>query len=164
MKKLLVYIFICFSLIGCNFLKNTKEKKFKLNKSNSDLVGAWEFVGRLDKDGNKIDTIWYGKVWEVASGPLITFYQNGTYSKKFTPKNTDTGKWVYNSKKELLILFLYIDSTDWIGKDLIKRNMAVKHKDNEYYEELEYKILRLTPDTLQYLDYSGRNMIYKKIK
>jgi hypothetical protein len=164
MKKILILILICSHIVGCKISENIQEKQFTLDSSNSDFVGTWEFVKRLDKYDNKIDTIWHGQAYEIAAGPLTTFNSDGTYSKLFTPKHTNTGRWFYDSKKKILTQFLYVDSTDWIGKDLINRKIALKHEDNNYYEELSYLIIRLTPDTLQYLDYSGRNMMYKKAK
>jgi len=122
-----MFIFISSFITGCRFLENIQEKQFKLNKSNSDFVGTWKFVKRLDKYGNKIDTIWHGQAIEIASGPLTTFYSNGTYFQVFTSKNSSTGKWMYDSNEKILTQFLYIDSTTNIGRMLIKEKLAVKH-------------------------------------
>ena len=164
MKKFLISILICSLIIGCKFSKNIQEEKISFNESNSDLVGTWKFVKMIDQYGNKIDTIWHGQACEIVTGPLTTFNQDGTYTKIFTPKNTDTGKWIFDSQEKLLTLFLYIDSTYWVGKHLINIKLAVKHQDNNYYEKLEYRILKLTPDTLQILSSGKRNMIYRKVK
>jgi hypothetical protein len=141
-----------------------KHETFKINKSNSEFIGTWKFVKRLDANGQKVDTIWHGQAYEIAKGPLTTFKENGTYSMQFTPKNTDNGKWYYNPDLKSMTLFLLIDSDDWIGKDLISKGLAKKYNDGKYYEELKYKIVRVTSDSLHYIDYSDRNMTYKKIK
>jgi len=70
MKKTLTTLFIYLLVGGCVFSQNVQEYSFTLNEFNSDFVGSWKFVKRLDQYGNKIDTIWYGKGYEIAAGPL----------------------------------------------------------------------------------------------
>ena len=140
-----------------------KHKPFVLNESNSTFVGTWKFVERLDENGEHIDTIWHGSFFEVAAGPLMTFTSDGHYEMKFTPTNTDVGKWDYDSKTKMMNFLLWIDPNYWVGKDLIEKKIAVKYDDGNYYEDLQYFILRIDADTLHYLDYSGRNMIYKRV-
>ena len=118
----------------------------------------------LDKNGERVDTIWHGQAYELANGPLISFYDNGIYSMKFTPKNTNTGKWIYHTDTKTMTLQLLIDPKTWPGSDVVKRKLALKFNDDKYYEKLEYKIFQISSDTLKYLDYSDRHMIYKKIK
>lgn len=141
-----------------------KHEAFEINDLNSDFIGTWEFVKRLDANGQKVDTIWHGQAYEIAKGPLTTFNEDGTYSMQFTPKNTDVGKWYYNPDSKSITLFLLIDPNDWIGKNLISKGLAKKYDDGKYYETLEYNIVQITNDTLQYIDYSDRNMTYRKIK
>jgi len=141
-----------------------KHETFSVNEMNSDFIGTWEFVKRLDTNGQKVDTIWHGQAYEIAKGPLTIFKEDGTYSKQFTPKNTDVGIWQYYSDSKTMTLYLLIDPNNWIGKDLISKGLAKQYDDGKYYEALEYKIVRITSDTLQYIDYSDRNMTYRKMK
>ncbi|MBP1645436.1 MAG: hypothetical protein H6Q16_1011 [Bacteroidetes bacterium] len=141
-----------------------KHEPFIINELNSDFIGTWLFVKRIDENGNKLDTIWHSQGYEIADGPVTTFYKDGTYSMQFTPKNTDKGKWYYNPDSKSMTLFLLIDPNTWVGKEVIKFGLAKKYDNGNYYEELQYKIKKITNDTLQYIDYSNRDMTYKKIK
>ena len=144
-----------------------KHETFSVNELNSDFIGTWEFVKRLDANGQKVDTIWHGQAYEIANGPLTIFKEDGTYSMKFTTKfisRITKGKWYYDPNSRSMTLFLLIDPNDWIGKDLISKGLAKKYDDGNYYEILEFKIVQITNDTLQYIDYSDRDMTYRKIK
>jgi hypothetical protein len=141
-----------------------KHETFSFNEVNSNFIGTWEFVKRLDANGQKVDTIWHGQAYEIANGPLTIFKEDGTYSKQFTPKNTDVGKWQYYPDSKTMTLYLFIDPNEWIGKNLISKGLAKKYEDGKYYEALEYKIVRITSDTLQYIDYNDINMTYRKMK
>ncbi len=163
---------VVFMLYGCKSKQSTiKHEKFSVNKLNKDFIGTWKFVKRLDANGKKVDTIRHGKFREIVSGPLTIFKKDGTYSmkftvshKQFTYENTDVGKWQYNPNAKKMTLYLFIKPDDWIGKDLISRGIAKKYDDGKYYETLKYKIIRISKDTLQYIDYNGANMIYGKVK
>jgi len=48
-------------------------------------------------------------------------------------KNTDVGNWKFNPETMTIEHDLYIDSTDFVGKDLIRQKLAVKSSDGNYY-------------------------------
>ena len=78
-----------------------------------ELIGIWEFVDLRDAQGNIVDTIFHNvpgldkRAWEIPKGPLLTYNADGTYSKQFSPKNTDEGKWHYDKNKKAIIHMLY---------------------------------------------------------
>lgn len=142
-----------------------KHKPFIINELNSDFIGTWVFVKIIDENGNILDTIWHSQgYYEIANGPVTTFNKDGTYSQQFTSENTYKGKWYYNPASKSMTLFLLINPNTWIGNDLIKNGLAKKYDNGNYYEELQFKITKITNDTLEYIDYSNRYMTYKKIK
>ena len=63
------------------------------------LIGEWHFVHVLGPDGKITDHIDRsqgpnGETIQVkANGPDISIRANGTYEKRFTPENKDTGYW-----------------------------------------------------------------------
>ena len=158
----LIICFECIAVLKAQVVKVPDKPITTIERS--DLIGTWEFAKLIDRNGNKIDTIWHGSAYEIAKGPLMIFNSDGTYSFKFTPTNTDTGKWQLNTQNGILTLLLYIDPNTFIGNDLIKRGQATKNEDGKYYEPLEYRILTLTKSTMQILDYWNLNMIYNRIK
>lgn len=86
-------------LMSFNISKETSQK----DDLKKELIGTWEFVKMVDNKGIQIDTIWHGKGYELANGPLLTYNEDGTYTKQFTPKNTDKGTWTYNEKKKAIL-------------------------------------------------------------
>lgn len=135
----------------------------ELNASNRSLVGTWEFVKILNKESIKIDTIWHGMGFELANGPLLTYKDDGTYIKKFTPKNSDSGYWSFDTNSGDIVHQLYIDSTEWIGQDLIKRGLAIKFSDGNYYEEIRDKVVIESESELVVFGRNEIQRIYKKL-
>ena len=72
------------------------------------LIGTWEFVELRDKDNKIVDTIWHKTAYEVVKGPLLTYRSDGSYSKQFTPLNTDNGKWYFDIEQKALFTFCII--------------------------------------------------------
>ncbi|ANH83224.1 hypothetical protein A8C56_21595 [Niabella ginsenosidivorans] len=114
-----------------------------------------------DDKGKKIKSYSNGYMMVNAGGPTIIFNSDGTYKKIFTPQNADTGFWRFDSLKMYIHYDLYIDSTDWVGKDLIKTGEAVKYPNGNYYEKIQDKILRYDDPEL-ILDERGSQMVFKK--
>jgi hypothetical protein len=113
--------------------------------------------------GEKIESYNHGFGEIKAGGPQIRLNENGTYEKIFTPTNTDSGYWKLNQKLMIIEYSLYIDSTDWIGKDLIKKGLAEKQKDGNYYERITDQILKLSGDEM-ILNKRGNQLVYVKQK
>ena len=157
MKNSLLYFLIIY-LLSCHSNKMMNEQNF-INKK--QLIGTWEYIEMRNSKGEKIESydLSFGEI--KASGPEIKLMNDGTYMKKFTPTNTDYGFWKYNPKQMTIEYDLFIDSTDWIGKDLIKKGLAIKQKDGNYYEKIEDKILEFKNDTM-ILNNRGYKIVYKK--
>jgi hypothetical protein len=137
----------------------------KIQESNIDqtdkIVGEWEFIKTTDINGNKLEN-YQGSFGTVqATGPKLIYNKDKTYIKIFTPKNSDKGFWKFNSETSTIEHDLFIDNTDFIGQDLIKKKLAVKKSDGKYYELIEDKILKIENDEML-IDNRGLIDVYKK--
>lgn len=151
--KILIYSLTIFTLNCC--------ASFAQKKYSEKLIGIWNYIETRDKNDNKIFEYEesFGKI--TANGPKIIFYSDYTFKKIFTPKNIDIGKWKLNKKTMTVAYDLYIDSTDFIGKDLIKKGLALKQNDGKYYEKIEDKIIQFKNDEIIFEE-RGLFLIYKK--
>lgn len=128
------------------------------------MIGTWKFVELRDKDYKKVDTIKHPFGYEIPEGPLLIYNADGTYSKQFTPKNTDKGKWYFDNDKKAIVHHLYYTKPyDFASKDLIARGHAVKDKNGEYYEIITDNIINLSYDKLILLERQGRQRTFKKV-
>lgn len=128
-----------------------------------DLVGSWEFVELLDKDGTPVDTIWHGMGYEIPKGPLMIYNADGTYSKEFTPSNIDKGMWSFNRQENSIIHKLYyFKPYSWVEKSQIENGKAIQDEDGEYYEVVTAQVVELTAENLIVLEKKGQHRVYKK--
>tara|TARA_B100000609_G_C17178585_1_gene415793 strand:- start:19 stop:525 length:507 start_codon:yes stop_codon:yes gene_type:complete len=150
-------------LIGCS-KKNvvTTHQPLILNEQTRNLIGIWEFVKILDQGNNKVDTIWHGMGFEIANGPELTYKEDGTYVKKFTPVNSDSGRWNFDKNSSSIIHQLYIDSTNWIGQDLIEKGLAVKFDNGLYYEQITDKVNIISDSEMAVYGRNNIRRIYYK--
>jgi len=167
MKYIYSLITILF-LSSCYKIKTENQtskvpNKIISNLKSEDIIGSWKFVETRDINGKKLYSYEgsYGTV--KATGPKLIYKEDFTYEKNFTPKNTDTGNWKFNNKTNTIEHDLYVDSTNFIGKDLIKRKLAIKAENGKYYERIEDKIINLEKDEMQ-IDNRGLIDVYKKEK
>jgi len=129
----------------------------------TELIGIWEFVELRDKNNNKVDTIKHQFGYEIPKGPLITYRANGTYSKQFTPKNTDSGRWYFDRQQNAIIHFLYYTKPyGYVEKILIEKGHAVEDENGEYYEINIDKIIELTNIKLTISERNERQRSFKK--
>lgn len=166
MKKFRLLFVLTIFISSFTFGQSEKKNEFK-----TELIGTWEFVELRDAQGNKVDTVFHNipgfdkQGWEIPKGPLLTYDFNGTYSKRFTPQNTDTGKWYYDKKKKAIIHILYYEKPYMMtAKYLIDIGHAKKDKNGEYYEIITDEVLILTDDKLVILEREGRQRTFKKKK
>lgn len=132
------------------------------SKANPEsLVGTWTFLEMRNNKNKKIESYSNGHMIVDATGPTIVFNQDGTFRKIFTPQNEERGYWRYDTTRKLINYDLYIDSTDWVGKDLIKRGEASKYPDGKYYEKIRDIIVRHTATEL-ILNERGSQMVFKR--
>jgi len=159
MKKIKIILAVLSSLL---ILLSFNSYESQLNKK---LIGKWEFVKLTDKNGIKVDTIFHGKEIELASGPLLNYKQDGTYTKIFNSKNTDNGTWNYNRKsKSIIQKLIYKKPYGFAAKYLIQNGHAKKDKNGEYYEIITDKVIELTNTKLVILARQERQRIYRKLK
>lgn len=150
---------ICLLLVFILFSSCFSSKVDETNYSKK-LVGTWTYIESRDETGNKIVS---NDKRVLMNEPNLVYNADFTYKKIFTPKNSDSGKWEFNPKTMIIKYDLFIDSTDFIGKDLIKKGLAKKQKDGKYYEILSDKIAKLTEDEMSVESY-GLFLIYRKDK
>ena len=79
-----------------------------ISNSEQTLIGKWEFTKTLDQNGNEVKKISLdentpdGKPMTlIAKGPDIIIRTDGTYTKIFTPVNSDNGVWRIKSSNEI---------------------------------------------------------------
>ena len=125
------------------------------------IIGTWNFVETRDPNGNKLES-YEGSFGTVqATGPKLIYNSDFTYNMVFTPKNTDIGNWKFNSETMTIEHDLYIDSSDFVGKDLIRQKLAIKSSDGKYYERIDDKILKIENEEML-IDNRGLINVYKK--
>ena len=161
MKKLIL-LFITLNFLSCG-IKNKSSKTDNSSDLTKKITGVWEFIETTDTNGKKLDS-YQGSFGTVqATGPKLIYNKDKTYIKVFTPVNSDTGFWRFNSANSTIEHDLYIDSESWVGKDLIEKKLAEKKPDGKYYELIEDRIIKIDENTM-YIDNRGLVDIYKKIK
>lgn len=79
-----------------------------ITDSEQTLIGKWEFIKTIDQNGKEVKKISLdrnmpnGKPMTLnANGPDIIINSDGTYTKIFTPENSDTGIWRIKSNNEI---------------------------------------------------------------
>lgn len=149
-----------------NFAFGQSDKKKVLK---TELIGTWEFVGLNDVQGNKVDTIFHNvpgldkQGREIPKGLLLIYNSDGTYSKQFTPQNTDTGKWYYDTEKKAIIQMLYYEKPyKMAAQFLIDKGHATKDENGDYYEVITDEVVKLTNEKLIILEREGRQRTFKK--
>lgn len=161
MKIIRITFSVALFLILAAVLNSTSFGQTSLKR---ELIGTWKFVELRDKDYKKVDTIKHPFGYEIPEGPLLIYNADGTYSKQFTPKNTDKGKWYYDNDKKAIVHHLYYTKPyDFASKDLITRGHAIKDKNGEYYEIITDNIINLSNDKLILLERQGRQRTFKKV-
>ena len=166
MTKIRLLFLLTIFISSFAFGQSDKKKELK-----TELIGTWEFVEVRDAQGNKVDTIFHNvpgldkKGWEIPKGPLLTYNPDGTYSKQFTPQNTDRGKWYYDKKKKAIIQMLYYEKPYRMAAQyLIDKGHAKKDENGDYYEVIRDEVVELTDDKLIILERDGRQRTFKKKK
>jgi hypothetical protein len=127
MKNAFCLLFMPILLSGCF------SSKVGGSSYSTKLVGSWSYIETRDSQGKKIE--YDDSVKTLINEPRLVYKTNFIYRKIFTPENSDTGKWKFNIKTMTIEHHLFIDSTDFVGKDLIRQGLAIKQKDGKYYEE-----------------------------
>lgn len=152
---LLLTLTVSFPLFG------QTEKVYSLRK---ELLGTWDFVELRDKANNKVDTIRHVQGFEIPKGPLLTYRPDGTYSKQFTPKNIDNGRWYFNTDTNAIIHLLYYEKPYSVAaKYLIDKGHAKQDEKGDYYEIITDKVVELTENKLILLEREERQRTFKKL-
>ncbi|MBK7887841.1 MAG: hypothetical protein IPJ86_11265 [Bacteroidetes bacterium] len=137
----------------------------KVDSLKKELIGSWDFVELRDNYNNKVDTIKNEYGFEIPKGPLLTYRADGTYSKQFTPANTDNGKWYFDIEKNAIIHFLYYEKPySLAAKYLIDHGHAKQDENGEYYEIITDKVVELTENKLILLEREERQRKFKKLE
>ncbi|MDC7998022.1 hypothetical protein [Gilvibacter sediminis] len=150
-------------IVGLCYGQNT-QKELK-----PELIGTWQFVALTDAQNNKVDTIFHNipgvakAGWEIPKGPLLRYYEDGTYTKEFTPENIDTGKWYYDKENSAIIHLLYYDKPyNEFAQYLIDEGHARKDENGDYYEKITNSVYEITDQTLVLLERGDRRRIFVK--
>jgi hypothetical protein len=101
-------ILITLSLFISAIAFGQNESGIDITKSEQTLIGKWEFIKTLDQNGKEVKKISLdrsmpnGKPMTLnANGPNIIINSDRTYTKVFTPENSDTGYWRIKSENEI---------------------------------------------------------------
>ena len=125
------------------------------------LVGVWRFKEMRNQENERITEYGRGNMKVLATGPTITLNPDMSYKKSFIPGKYDTGYWNFDSKNMQIQYRLYVDSTDFVGKSLIKKGLATKHPDGKYYENIVSQVYSIRSDELILINGLNRE-IYRK--
>lgn len=155
-------------------INNFERTNFKKAELTSDaLTGYWEFVELQDPQGNKLEKVYHPEwenlpfienPYETVNRANTTFNSDGTYTKKFTEVNEDTGMWELDTRKGIITFQLLIDPNDQVGQDLIQQNLAIQQTDGNYYEELTEQVYHLSENLLVIKEETGNLRISVKRK
>ncbi len=101
-------ILITLSLFISVFAFGQENNGIDITNSEQTLVGNWVFVKTLDQNGKEIKKITLDRntpdgkpITLNAKGPEIIIKSDGTYTKIFTPENSDNGVWRIKSTNEI---------------------------------------------------------------
>lgn len=160
--KNIVILLIILTAFSCGSGSNSNRNNDDSDFTNK-LIGVWEFVETTDTNGNKLNSYQgsYGTV--QATGPKLIYNKDKTYIKVFTPKNSDTGFWKFNTETSTIEHDLYVDSTSSVFPYLLKDKLIEKKSDGKYYELIEDKVLKIEPKQI-FIDERGLINVYKRIK
>ena len=154
-KAVLIIIVLLASTTGFCQIQNIKK----------ELVGTWRFFNMTDNNGKQIDTIKHFGGYELASGPLTSYKNDGTYTEKFTSINSDSGKWYFDRKKNAIVQwFYYTKPYSTAAQYLITVGHAKKDEKGDYYEIIIHNVLSLESDKLIILDRDGRRNTFIKVR
>ena len=144
----------------CSILEGTPRES-NTTEMIEQLCGTWNFVEMRDYKGRKIDSYQesFGRV--KATGPQIILSEDMSYQKVFFANRSDTGFWRFDIKTMTIHYQLFIDSTTWVGKDLIEKGLAQKLSDGNYYEEIKEQVKELKDSTM-ILQKRGGQYVYQK--
>jgi hypothetical protein len=160
--KNIVILIIILSAISCGRGSNSHKNNDDSDYTNK-LIGVWEFVETTDTNGNKLNS-YQGSFGTVqATGPKLIYNKDKSYVKVFTPKNSDTGFWKFNSETSTIEHDLYVDSTSSVFPYLLKDKLIEKKSDGKYYELIEDKVLKIEQNKI-FIDERGLINVYKRIK
>lgn len=125
------------------------------------LPGTWNFKEMKNSKGKTVEfyDLGYGKT--KATGPQIILNLDGSYQKKFTLEKIDSGYWKFNTQLMDIEYDLLIDSTDWIGKSVIKNKLATLKDDGNYYERITDHIIDFSESNM-ILNHRGYQLVYFK--
>jgi hypothetical protein len=161
MKQATTIGFITLLTLNLNLqLFGQDTKRMTLKK---ELIGTWEFLELRDKYNNKVDTIRDAIGYEVVQGPLLTYREDGTYSKQFTTQNTDNGRWYFDNKEKAIVHFLYYEKPySVVSQYQIDKGYVKKDKNGDYYEKITDDVFQVTADKLIILDSEKRQRSFTK--
>ena len=83
-----------------NDFERTNFRKAEL--TSAVLTGYWDFIELQDPEGNKLEKVYHPEwenlpfienPYEAVNRANTTFNSDGTYTKRFTEVNEDTGLW-----------------------------------------------------------------------
>ncbi len=155
--KILLSLFLFLTILS-NF-----NPKIKQDDYSKKIIGKWKYIETKTKFGEKVESIESNYGTLIESGPKIIYNSDHTYKMIFTSENIDKGKWKFNQKTMTIEHQLLIDSSNTIGKSLIKDGEAIKQSDGNYYEKNDCVISKIDDKEMVVNEYDLRK-IYRREK
>lgn len=163
MKISIFFLLLCSTLFG-------QETELK----NENIIGKWNYIKTVDKNNEVVKYVYRTypngeKMKIVASGPNITLNSDGTYKKKFTEENTDSGKWKIISENEIEYIMV-IPKNSRQGKMIIQTQKLLPNKkwkkdgNGNFLDASSDKIIQLTENEMMIEYEKDYLLIYKKVK
>ncbi|SNR14747.1 hypothetical protein [Tenacibaculum jejuense] len=161
-KLPVLFLLFCTTLFG---------QKNELTEKN--IVGKWNFTKTIDKHNQEVKYVYRTypngeKMKIVASGPDITLNSDGTYLKKFTKENTDSGNWKIISESEIEYQMV-IPKDSRQGKLIIQTEKFMPNKkwrkdeNGNFLDASSDKIIELTLTEMKIEYEKDYILIYKKV-
>lgn len=142
----------------------------QLSRIEKKLIGNWEFVELNDSQGNKLDTIWIRnphsnpnlKMFRLPSGSIINFNPNGTFTRQFSFKKIEKGKWFFNTENNVITLRIYPTKTYGNIKNHVNYRRRSNKNSNQFV--ITYELVELNRRQLKLFEKDGFYRVYKKRK
>jgi len=152
-----------------------ENNQIDITNSEKNLIGEWKFVKTIDQNGNEVKKISLDRnmpngkpMTLVAKGPDIIINSDGTYTKIFTPENSDNGNWRIKSSNEIEYEMV-IPENSRQGKLIIQTQKILPNKkwrkdDNgNFLDSSSDKIIELTEKEMKVEYEESYLLVYKKV-
>jgi hypothetical protein len=166
------YVILSLTLIWCISSANAQTNGVPKDSVTfaAALIGEWQFVHVLGPDGKPTDHIERdqgptGQTMRVqAYGPDMTIRADGSYEKRFTPKNKDIGYWSLGPSAVIYTMVIPMTTEQGnmlrMASQMFNKELRTDGKGN-YLDSSTAHLIGLTADEMHVLE-DGYTFVYRK--